>query len=183
MKIAEVDHAIDFIVRSLKRDIAEGMKAVELLLELSKDMAVREQIGKVQGCILLLVTMSNSDNPKAAKGANEVMENLPYSEHNVVQMAQANYFKPSSAMAKTQTWMRRGSNPKLEQEGEGKYGAFLVSQTITTAPIIAAWYSSNIGVLLLNKCLLSFLDTDTQYSSQCCTCVPIHFIVFWQLHD
>jgi hypothetical protein len=35
-----------------------------------------------------------SDNPKAAKDANEVLENLPYSEHNVVQMAQANYFKP-----------------------------------------------------------------------------------------
>lgn len=68
-------------------------------------------------------------------------------------------------MAETQTWTRRGSNPKLEQEvidipptptGEGKYGAFPVSQTITTALIIAAWYSSNIGVLLLNKCLLSF---------------------------
>lgn len=94
VKIAEVDHAIDFIVRSLARDIGEGMKAVELLLELSKDMAMSEQIGKVQGCILLLVTMSNSDNPKAAKDANEVLENLPYSEHNVVQMAQANYFKP-----------------------------------------------------------------------------------------
>ena len=94
-------------------------------------------------------------------------------------------------MAETQTWTRRGSNPKLEQEvidipptptGEGKYGAFPVSQTITTALIIAAWYSSNIGVLLLNKCLLSFLDTDTQYSSQCCTCVPVHFIVFWKFH-
>jgi len=68
-------------------------------------------------------------------------------------------------MAETQTWTRRGSNPKLEQEvidipptptGEGKYGAFPVSQTITTALIIAAWYSSNIGVLLLNKYLLSF---------------------------
>ena len=66
--------------------------------------------------------------------------------------------------------------------GEGKYGAFPVSQTITTALIIAAWYSSNIGVLLLNKCLLSFLDADTQYSSQCCTCVPVHFMVFWQFH-
>lgn len=68
-------------------------------------------------------------------------------------------------MAETQTWTRRGSNPKLEQEvidipptptGEGKYGAFPVSQTITTALTIAAWYSSNIGVLLLNKYLLSF---------------------------
>lgn len=68
-------------------------------------------------------------------------------------------------MAETQTWTRRGSNPKLEQEvidipptptGDGKYGAFHVSQTLTTAFIIAAWYFSNIGVLLLNKYLLSF---------------------------
>lgn len=94
VRIAEVDHAIDFIVRSLARNIGEGMKAVELLLELSKDMTLCEQIGQVQGCILLLVTMSNSDNPKAAKDAKEVLENLPYSEQSVVQMAQANYFKP-----------------------------------------------------------------------------------------
>lgn len=82
-----MDHAIDFIVCSLACDIVEGMKAVELLLELSKDMAVCEQIGKVQGCILLLVTMSHSDNPKTAKDANEVLENLPCSEHHVLQMA------------------------------------------------------------------------------------------------
>lgn len=94
VRIAEADHAIDFIVRSLARDIGEGMKAVDLLLEISKDMTSCEQIGKGQGCILLLVTMSNSDNPKAAKDAKEVLENLSYSEQNVVQMAQANYFKP-----------------------------------------------------------------------------------------
>lgn len=95
-RITEVEHAIDFIVRSLARDIGEGARAVALLLELSKDKDVCEQIGKVQGCILLLVTMSNSnnDNAQASKGAIEILENLSYSERNVVQMAEANYFKP-----------------------------------------------------------------------------------------
>ncbi|GLJ56103.1 hypothetical protein SUGI_1204440 [Cryptomeria japonica] len=93
-RITEVEHAIDFIVRSLARDIGEGTRAVALLLELSKDKDVCEQIGKVQGCILLLVTMSNNDNPQASKSAMEILENLSYSERNVVQMAEANYFKP-----------------------------------------------------------------------------------------
>lgn len=66
----------------------------------------------------------------------------------------------------TQTWIRRGSNPKLEAEvidipptpthGDAKYGAFPFPANIKTALIIALWYFSNIGVLLLNKYLLSF---------------------------
>lgn len=34
----------------------------------------------------------------------------------------------------------------------------------------------------LTSTYLVFLDTDTQYSSQRCTCVPVLFIVFWQFH-
>ncbi|ERN19489.1 hypothetical protein AMTRI_Chr09g22180 [Amborella trichopoda] len=60
---------------------------------------------------------------------------------------------------------RRGSNPKLEEAidipptptGDIKYGAsFPATQDLTTGLIIASWYASNIGVLLLNKYLLSF---------------------------
>lgn len=64
-----------------------------------------------------------------------------------------------------QTWVRRGSNPKLETEvidipatpthGEGKFSSFPVSANIKTALFIGSWYISNIGVLLLNKYLLS----------------------------
>lgn len=68
---------------------------------------------------------------------------------------------------------RRGSNPRLESNdqvldipatppGDVRYsyspnaiGSFL-SPTVLTAVIIASWYLSNIGVLLLNKYLLSF---------------------------
>ncbi|KAI3687498.1 hypothetical protein L1987_81195 [Smallanthus sonchifolius] len=70
---------------------------------------------------------------------------------------------------------RRSSNPRLETSvdipstptGEVRYGTTnnifasisttsFISPTILTALIIASWYLSNIGVLLLNKYLLSF---------------------------
>ncbi|KAL5727925.1 hypothetical protein ACHQM5_001064 [Ranunculus cassubicifolius] len=78
----------------------------------------------------------------------------------------------------TQKWTtRRGSNPRLETTeqvieipstptGEVRHsnnGSFgfgfgfgLVSPSVKTALIIASWYFSNIGVLLLNKYLLSY---------------------------
>lgn len=64
-----------------------------LLLELSKYNLIRDKIGKVQGCILLLVTMSSSDDNQAARDARELLENLSFSDQNVIQMAKANYFK------------------------------------------------------------------------------------------
>lgn len=93
-RIARVDYAIDLIVRSLGRRVGERKLAVALLLELSKSEMVRDGIGKVQGCILLLVTMSNSnDDIQAATDARELLENLSFSDQNVIQMAKANYFK------------------------------------------------------------------------------------------
>ncbi|KAL7608422.1 probable sugar phosphate/phosphate translocator At1g12500 [Lactuca sativa] len=79
-------------------------------------------------------------------------------------------------MVEAQSWTtRRSSNPRLETSvdipttptGEVRYGTSnnifaalsitsVVSPTILTALIIASWYLSNIGVLLLNKYLLSF---------------------------
>lgn len=64
-----------------------------LLLELSKSDFVKDCIGKVQGCILLLVTMSNGDDNQAARDAQELLDNLSFSDQNVIQMAKANYFK------------------------------------------------------------------------------------------
>ncbi|KAK3036080.1 hypothetical protein RJ639_029833 [Escallonia herrerae] len=93
-RIFKVDNAIESIVRSLGRRIAERKLAVALLLELSKNKFLQDCIGKVQGCILLLVTMSSSDNNQAARDARELLENLSFSDENVVQMAKANYFKP-----------------------------------------------------------------------------------------
>ncbi|KAK6947679.1 Sugar phosphate transporter domain [Dillenia turbinata] len=74
-------------------------------------------------------------------------------------------------MVEAQTWTtRRGSNPRLESNDQvldipatppgdvrnsNNIGS-LLSPNILTALIIASWYFSNIGVLLLNKYLLSF---------------------------
>ncbi|KAL6982133.1 hypothetical protein U1Q18_023749 [Sarracenia purpurea var. burkii] len=92
-RITKVDNAIESIVRSLGRRISEGKLAVALLLELSKSESVQERIGKVQGCILLLVTMSSSDESQAARDARKLLENLSFCNQNVIQMAKANYFK------------------------------------------------------------------------------------------
>jgi len=66
---------------------------VALLLELCEHDLLREYIGKVQGCILLLVTMSSSEDNQAARDATELLEKLSSSDQNVIQMAKANYFK------------------------------------------------------------------------------------------
>ncbi|KAJ6729628.1 RING-TYPE E3 UBIQUITIN TRANSFERASE [Salix viminalis] len=92
-RIVNVDNAIESIVRSLGRRIGERKLAVALLLELSKSNLARDGIGKVQGCILLLVTMASSDDNQAAADAQELLENLSFSDLNIIQMAKANYFK------------------------------------------------------------------------------------------
>lgn len=92
-RVAKVDNPIEPIVRSLGRRIEERKLAVALLLELSIFHVLRDHIGKVQGCILLLVTMSSTDDHQAAKDAHELLENLSFSDQNVIQMARANYFK------------------------------------------------------------------------------------------
>lgn len=92
-RIKRVGNAIKNIVRSLGRRPEEQKLAVALLLELSKCNSVRDDIGKVQGCILLLVTMSNSDDNQAVIDVQELLANLSFCDQNVVQMAKANYFK------------------------------------------------------------------------------------------
>lgn len=91
-RIVTVDDAVESIVHSLGRRPEERKLAVALLLELSRNDRAREHIGKVQGCILLLVTMSNGDDDQAARDATELLYNLSYSDQNVILMAKANYF-------------------------------------------------------------------------------------------
>ncbi|KAE9616024.1 hypothetical protein Lal_00017623 [Lupinus albus] len=91
-RFANVDKAIESVVHSLGRRSEERKLGVALLLELSKYDVLREHIGKVQGCILLLVPMSSSDDNQAARDATELLEKLSYSDQNVIQMAKTNYF-------------------------------------------------------------------------------------------
>ncbi|KAI3865564.1 hypothetical protein MKX03_009316 [Papaver bracteatum] len=92
-RILDVDSSMEFIVRSLARR-RESKLAVALLLELSKNNRVRDHIGKTQGCILLLVTISSSDDNQAAKDSRELLENLSALDQNIIEMAKSNYFKP-----------------------------------------------------------------------------------------
>lgn len=82
------------MVKSLARDVGEGQQAVALLRELSKDPEICEKIGKVQGCILLLVTMLNAESRNAVFDAKELLHQLGKNDQNVVQMGEANYFGP-----------------------------------------------------------------------------------------
>lgn len=89
-----MNDSITHIVRSLARKVEESMLALQLLLELSRSICARNLIGSVQGCILLLVTLANSDDAQASRHALEVLDNLAFLDENVVQMARTKFFKP-----------------------------------------------------------------------------------------
>lgn len=90
-RIAKADNALESIVSSLGR--RNRKLAMALLLELSKSDSVRQYIGNVKGCIIYLVTISNSDDNQAARDARELLQNLSFSDQNVILMAKTNYFK------------------------------------------------------------------------------------------
>ena len=93
-RIAKEESGLELIVRSLARKAEESTCALKLILELSKSDEVQSLIGRVQGCILLVVTMSSGDDVQAAGYAQEILQNLSCLEQNVIQMARANYFGP-----------------------------------------------------------------------------------------
>ena len=70
------------------------MRALQLLLELSRIENVRNLIGDVQGGILLLVTLANSDDAQASKYAQELLDSLSFNDKNVMEMARAKFFRP-----------------------------------------------------------------------------------------
>ncbi|KAK9075242.1 hypothetical protein SSX86_003563 [Deinandra increscens subsp. villosa] len=92
--IAKTDDAIKLIACSLARKIEESKLALQLLTALSDNDLARNMIANTQGCILLLVTMSGSDDPQAANDAKQLLDNLSSVNQNIVQMAKANYFGP-----------------------------------------------------------------------------------------
>lgn len=93
-RIAKVENALESIVHLLARQIGEIKLALQLLLELSRNNGIRDSLGAVQGCILLLVTNLGSDDIQASNDAQELLENLSVLDQNVIQMAKANHFKP-----------------------------------------------------------------------------------------
>ncbi|KAK4797233.1 hypothetical protein SAY86_029559 [Trapa natans] len=93
-KICTVENSLACIVRSLSRNTRESKLAVQLLLELSKCAAAREEMGDIRGCIFSLVTISKKGDSEVSEDAHLLLEILASRNQNVMQMANANYFKP-----------------------------------------------------------------------------------------
>ncbi|XP_073129898.1 U-box domain-containing protein 44-like [Henckelia pumila] len=162
--IAKVENAIKYIVQSLGRQIGEGKLAVALLLELSKCESVRDYIGNVQGCILLLVTMLTSEDHQAATDAKNVLDNLAFSDDNVILMAHNNYFKyllhrlsagpdhVRMAMAKTLWEMELTNHNKssLVEDGVLDFLLVLVSHDDVEMKIVAVGALLNLTTLKKN---------------------------------
>ncbi|KAJ4834987.1 hypothetical protein Tsubulata_019275 [Turnera subulata] len=92
-KMAEVGY-LSLLVKSLTREEDEQREAVGLLSELSHNSAVRRRIGRIQGCIVMLVTLLNGDDPTASQDAGRLLNALSSNTQNVLHMAEAGYFKP-----------------------------------------------------------------------------------------
>ncbi|PIA53717.1 hypothetical protein AQUCO_00900361v1 [Aquilegia coerulea] len=82
------------LVRSLTRDVEERRETVGLLLALSEIPAIRRRIGKIQGCIVMLVALLNGDDPLASSDARMLLRALSSNTQDVLHMAEAGYFKP-----------------------------------------------------------------------------------------
>ncbi|KAK4406329.1 U-box domain-containing protein 43 [Sesamum angolense] len=82
------------VVKSLTRDEEEQREAVGLLLNLSDDAVVRRRMGRVQGCIVMLVAISNGDDPDASHDARMLLNVMSGNTQHVLHMAEAGYFKP-----------------------------------------------------------------------------------------
>ncbi|KAK1317305.1 hypothetical protein QJS10_CPA05g00775 [Acorus calamus] len=86
--------ALSSIVRSLSRDAEERREAVGLLMDLSDVPKVRQRIGRIQGCILMLVALLNGDDERASCDARKVLKALSGNAQNALHMAEAGYFVP-----------------------------------------------------------------------------------------
>ncbi|KAG7031942.1 U-box domain-containing protein 43, partial [Cucurbita argyrosperma subsp. argyrosperma] len=86
--------ALSTLVKSLAGDEEERREAVGLLLELSDLVNVRRRLGRVQGCIVMLVAILNGDDQIASCNARKLLNVLSVNTQNVLHMAEAGYFKP-----------------------------------------------------------------------------------------
>lgn len=82
------------LVKSLIRDEEESREAVGLLLDLSELPAVHRRIGRIQGCIVMLVALLNGDDSVASRNAGKLLNSLSSNTQNALHMAEAGYFMP-----------------------------------------------------------------------------------------
>lgn len=94
--LAEGD-TLHTVVKFLRHERSkEKEEAVALLYELSKSEALCEEIGSVNGAILILVGMSSSksENITTVENADRTLENLEVCENNIRQMAEYGRLRP-----------------------------------------------------------------------------------------
>lgn len=92
-KMADVGF-LSAVVKSLVRDEEERKEAVGLLLDLSDLQSVRRRLGRIQGCIVMLVALLNGDDLVASHHAGKLLNALSSNTQNALHMAEAGYFKP-----------------------------------------------------------------------------------------
>ncbi|XP_024987264.1 U-box domain-containing protein 44-like isoform X2 [Cynara cardunculus var. scolymus] len=92
-KMAEVEY-LSALVKSLTRDVDEQREAVGLLSTLSDVSTVRRRIGRIQGCIVMLVAIFNGEDQTASHNAGKLLAALSSNTQNALHMAEAGYFKP-----------------------------------------------------------------------------------------
>ncbi|KAL3537658.1 hypothetical protein ACH5RR_001024 [Cinchona calisaya] len=92
-KMEEVEF-LSLLVKSLARDAEERREAVALLSNLSDVAAVRRRIGRIQGCIVMLVSIFNGEDQEASDDAGRLLNALSNNTQNVLNMAEAGCFKP-----------------------------------------------------------------------------------------
>lgn len=93
-RLASIE-ALSSIVRSLSRDVDERREAISVLLDLSDIPQVRQRIGRIKGCIVMLVTLRNADESGTNNDdADKLLHILSSNPQNVLLMAEAGYFRP-----------------------------------------------------------------------------------------
>lgn len=85
---------LSVLVKSLVRDEEERKEAAALLLDLSSLQSVRRRLGRIQGCIVMLVALLNGDDAVASSHAGKLLNALSSNTQNALHMAEAGYFKP-----------------------------------------------------------------------------------------
>ncbi|XP_073152773.1 U-box domain-containing protein 24-like [Henckelia pumila] len=92
-KMVEV-RFLSALVSSLTRDAEEQREAVGLLSCLCVDPGVRRRIGRIQGCVVMLVAISNGDDESASRDARMLLDIMSGNTQHALHMAEAGYFRP-----------------------------------------------------------------------------------------
>ncbi|KAI5422170.1 hypothetical protein KIW84_045584 [Lathyrus oleraceus] len=80
---------------------------------------LREYIGKVQGYILLLVSMSSSEHDQAARDAIELLEKFSYFDQNVIQVVKAKLFQTFIATSLSHSSLKDASHFRISSPVTG----------------------------------------------------------------